>query len=148
MPHLSSRSEAITPVPSVLILTAVSVLVLLVAFHLAAAKISSSNPESSLEVSAQLTPFGSRAILTVRVYNTGSTDLRLDSISLRCGAQNIPLNPNPVNLNILLRPGRYFENSYVVTPASINPGDEFLVVVKARTPSNVIIEGASEVRLL
>jgi len=147
-PAHNFSSRAITPIPSVVILTIVSVLLILLAFHMAATKIESYNPEASLDVSAQLTPFGSKAILTVHVYNSGSVQLRLDKIILRKGTSNIPLSPNPVNLNKVLKPGRSFEESYLATPSSVNPGDEFLVIVKAYTPSNQLIEGSTEVVLL
>jgi len=142
-----SKMRGVTPIPSVVILTLVSVLLVLIAFHMAANKIQSSNPEASLAVSAQLTPFGSKAILTVHVYNSGSVQLRLDSIALRKGTSNVPISPNPV-LNKVLKPGERFEGSYLVAPASVNPGDEFLVIVRAYTPDNKAIEGSTEVVLL
>jgi len=144
----SSRARGITPVPTVIILTAVSVLLVLVAFHLAANKIESSNPEASLDVSAQLTPFGSKAILTVHVYNSGTVQLRLDDIFLKKGPSTIPLKPDPKNLNKVLKPGESFEESYLATPSKINLGDEFLLIVKAYTPDNQVIEGSTEVVLL
>jgi len=148
-PHnFSSKMRGVTPTPSVVILTIISVLLVLLAFHMAANKIESSNPEASLDVSAQLTPFGSKAILTVHVYNSGSTQLRLDSIILRKGTSSIPLSPNPRDLNKVLKPGESFEGSYLATPSSVNPGDEFLVIVEAYTPNNQIIEGSTEVVLL
>lgn len=142
------KSRGVSSIPSVVILTLVSIALLLLAFNAASNKISSSNPESSLDVSAQLTPFGSKAILTVRVYNSGGTQLTLQGVELKRGAENVPLTPPPDNLNIALSPGQSFEDSYLVAPASVNPGDEFLVIVEALTPRGDSIEAASEVVLL
>lgn len=144
----SAGRRGTSPIPAVVILTLVSISLLLLALQIASNKIASSNPESSLDVSAQLTPFGSKAILTVRVYNSGGTQLTLQSIELRRGPGNVPLTPPPNNLNKPLNPGQFFESSYLVTPASVNPGDEYLVIARAQTPDGRLVEGVAEVVLL